>query len=404
LQSREQIDALKADVKSRYWAGRMVDNVRLGKEFEAVVLKLYAQAQDGLAPTSQRLTDELQLEPLSFGRQGTGIAAPIQKLETVEPKETKSQTHIENDSDDEDDTLPTWVKSLKRGNKSARLANLAILQHDVIGLIEETPLVIDVGAKQEGTIGFETLVDEGLAKLLGFEPDPASFVELENSSHRQFLPLALGDGGTHELCICNAAGMNSLLTPNDEALRLFPGFGRWGEVKSKLEVNTQRLDDIPEARLARFAKLDVQGAELMILQNGTAVLENIALLQLESSPSPIYHDEPTLFDVGKWLYEQGFVLHTFSNENKRSLKPYGTEENPYSGRNHIFQVDAVFMPNPLKWDRLSTERLKALAFFAHAMYRSFDVTMLALDVLDRRDGGQRVEAYQLYLDKAALDA
>ena len=62
------------------------------------------------------------------------------------------------------------------------------------------------------------------------------------------------------------------------------------------------------------------------------------------------------------------------------------------------------MPNPLKWDRLSTERLKALAFFAHAMYRSFDVAMLALDVLDRRDGGQRVEAYQLYLDKAALDA
>ena len=407
LQSREAIDEAKAEVKRRYWASRMIDNVQLGHEFEALVSGLYEQSKSGLAPTSQRLTDELKLEPLAFGRQGSGqvvVNLNVEETSTSTPVVEEKLPETNNtETTAENDNLPTWAKALKRGSKSARLSNLAILQRDVIGMTE-IPMVIDVGAKQEGSIGFEPLVDNGLAKLLGFEPDPDSFVELENTEHRQFLPLALGDGQTHELCICNAGGMNSLLTPNDEWLRIFPGFSRWGEIKSKLSVDTKRLDDIPQARETRFAKLDIQGAELMVLKNGTAVLENIALLQLESSPAPLYHNEPTLFEVGQWMYEQGFVLHTFSNENKRCLKPYGTEENPYTGRNHIFQVDAVFMPNPLTWDRLPVDRLKALAFFAHAMYRSFDVAMLALDVLDRRDGGVRVEAYRIYLDEAALDA
>jgi hypothetical protein len=62
------------------------------------------------------------------------------------------------------------------------------------------------------------------------------------------------------------------------------------------------------------------------------------------------------------------------------------------------------MPNPLLWGQVSQERLEALAFFAHAMYRSYDLAMLALDTLDKRDAGDRVEKYRTYLDTAGLDA
>jgi FkbM family methyltransferase len=380
----------------------MVDNIRLGKEFEAVVLKLYAQAQDGLAPTSQRLTDELQLEPLSFGRQGTGIAAPIQKLETVEPKETKSQPHIENDSDDEDDTLPAWVKSLKRGNKSARLANLAILQREVIELLD-TPLVVDVGAADHDWDQqlFDPLADVGLIKILGFEPDPDSFKKTveKNRPNREFLPYALGDGKEAQLRVCTGRWMSSLLEPNQTVLKLF-GY-QSGEVEKLIPLETHRLDDIEASANAAMIKIDTQGTELTILQNASKLMKSVLFVQTEASLLQMYDGQPSLFEMGKWFEDQGFVLHCFAKENKM---PYVLNGQATVRSNQILEVDPVFMPNPLKWDRLSTERLKTLAFFAHAMYRSFDVTMLALDVLDRRDGGQRVEAYQLYLDKAALDA
>jgi hypothetical protein len=62
------------------------------------------------------------------------------------------------------------------------------------------------------------------------------------------------------------------------------------------------------------------------------------------------------------------------------------------------------MPDPLKWDQLSDSRLFSLAFFAHVIYRSHDLAMLAMQKLDKRDSGQRVERYRLYLEAAGLDA
>jgi hypothetical protein len=187
-------------------------------------------------------------------------------------------------------------------------------------------------------------------------------------------------------------------------MELFPGFGRWGNVVKQVEIKTSRLDDVPQAMDASFAKLDVQGAELMILQHGTSVLSRLALLELECSPSPLYEGQPDIYEVGSWLGEHGFRLHMFSHQDRRSLKPYGTEENPYTGKNHLFQVDAVFIPDFLRWNDLDDRRLTHLAFLAHALYRSHDIAMRAMDHLDKRDSGNRVLRYQKYLQEAGFDA
>jgi FkbM family methyltransferase len=54
-------------------------------------------------------------------------------------------------------------------------------------------------------------------------------------------------------------------------------------------------------------KLDVEGAELSVLQGAGPVLRSIALLELELPLVALHHDAPTLTDMLSFLTEQGFA-------------------------------------------------------------------------------------------------
>lgn len=404
--NRLEMDRVKKDAKERYWKSEMVDNEALGSMFEKIVKHVYERAERGAHPTSIKMLKNGDFEPLHFGRQditSPNRIEPVADDKNYQDKKARLELINSKNKDKELGNLPSWASEITRTGSKARLKNLAVLQKSIIRLLEP-PLMIDIGAAPEGLVGHEVLADAGLIKVLGFEPDPECFAKLEETPNSSFVNCALGDGKTHDLHICNASGMNSLLRPNKEWLGLFPGFEKWGGVKEKMPVSTLKLDDVKQAVGARFAKLDVQGAEKLILENGISILNQLSILQIESSPTPLYHDEPSFFEIGYWLQKQGFVLHTLSNENKRCMKPYGSDDNPYTGKNHIFQVDAVFIPNPLSWAGLEAERLESLAFISHAMYRSHDLAMKALDVLDSRDNGSRVADYRDYLDIAGLAA
>jgi hypothetical protein len=129
------------------------------------------------------------------------------------------------------------------------------------------------------------------------------------------------------------------------------------------------------------------------------------LMELELSPVPLYQGEPSFFAVGHWLEQRGWMLHHLPNLNRRMFKPLGQDSAPYAGLRHIFQVDAVFLPQVDRWPGFSAERLLALAFLAHALYGSFDVAALALEVHDAKPGVlPRLPAYRRYLEEAGLDA
>jgi hypothetical protein len=135
-----------------------------------------------------------------------------------------------------------------------------------------------------------------------------------------------------------------------------------------------------------------------VLSQGERCLEQLVLLELLSAPTPLQQGGTSLFELGSWLAERGYVLHCFRHENRRLLRPDGSDSNPYAGRHQLLQLAAVFMPDPLGWANLAAERLAALAFLAHACYRSSDLSQRALQVLDQRDGGTRLERYRRYLD------
>lgn len=409
-QSRSEVDAYKEEVQRIYWQSPMVDNQQLGKMFEAMILGLQERQLANQKPTSLTLKEDLQIEQLPFGRQDGGPQSAINTKSSVNQekvKEVSSNRLVESEPAkevQEEGNRPEWANTLQRSGPKSQVQNLKVLKDELLS-IHGLPIFLDVGAAFEGKPKkFDQLCAANLIQVIGFEPDPQSFAKLKDSTNARYLPFALGNGQEGKLNICTASGMNSLLKPNQKWLSLFPKFAEWGSIKKTMEIKTHRLDDILEARQSRYIKLDVQGAEKMILENGLTVLKNVCFLEFESSPTPLYENEPSFFEIGSWLEQQGFVLHTLTDINKRCFKPYGTDEEPFSAKEQIFQVDAIFMPHPLQWGSFDDERLKCIAYIAHIMYRSFDVALRALSILDERDGGQRVEQYRIYLDTAGLSA
>ena len=63
--------------------------------------------------------------------------------------------------------------------------------------------------------------------------------------------------------------MTSLLEPDPVALGFFSWFSKFGAVEKVETVQTQRMDDVAGLPDIDFAKMDIQGAELTVLQNGT---------------------------------------------------------------------------------------------------------------------------------------
>ena len=68
----------------------------------------------------------------------------------------------------------------------------------------------------------------------------------------------MGDGREHRLKVTKAEGMTSLLTPDQNQLRLFNPYSDWGTVVEEVEVHTHRLDDLD---IDEFDLLKIDGAE-----------------------------------------------------------------------------------------------------------------------------------------------
>jgi len=78
-----------------------------------------------------------------------------------------------------------------------------------------------------------------------------------------------------------------------------------------------------------FLKLDVQGAEIDVLDGATNILDNTNFILLEASVLNYNKDAPLVGDIFKFLREKGFILFDIC-EQKR------TQENL------LMQVDLLF--------------------------------------------------------------
>lgn len=267
--------------------------------------------------------------------------------------------------------------------------------------------IVDIGANPiDGAPPYDTLLRGGNADIVGFEPNAEALAKLntQKGPNETYLPNAIGDGKRHTLHLCAASGMTSLLTPNPEVLNLFHGFPNWGRVLSTEEIDTTRLDDIPETEGIDLVKIDIQGGELMVFQNATKRLADALVIQTEVEFLPLYVDQPLFGDVDVFLRSQGYAFHRFFPTVSRTIQPMLVQNNIYAGLSQTVWGDAIFVRDFTKLSRLSPRQLLAMAAILHDCYQSYDLVLHILLEHDRRTGASVAPTYMNNLTGQAAAA
>jgi len=268
---------------------------------------------------------------------------------------------------------------------------------DLNKLIEtEEPIIIcDIGASPiDPTIHIDNLINNTNCILYGFEPNKTEFEKLKETEKKKYFNYALGNGKKKKLNICQGPGMTSFLKPNLNYLKLFDWF-KWGSTILKTEeLETKKLDDINFDHPINFFKIDVQGLESEIIENGLKKIKNYIFIEIETSPVPIYLDEKPFSYICDQLEKLDFSLHMFNKINTRCFKPFRFNNDIYSGLNHILQLDCVFIKNLQKLDSLEIEDLKKMALILFFSYGSYDLVGFLIEIISKKQKNDLVIKYR----------
>jgi FkbM family methyltransferase len=238
--------------------------------------------------------------------------------------------------------------------------------------------IVDVGAMSigEGHDPYAMLMKALPCEVIGFEPVVAECEKLDRMGHagRTYLPYFIGDGATHTFHECNFPMTSSLFEPNALLLAKFQNLENLVQVVKVYPAETKRLDDIAETAGVDLLKLDVQGAELMVLQ-GTAERLKSALV---------------VADIDAHLRSKGFLLHQIGFTG-RTFKPVVFKNDINAMLSQWLWGDAVYVPDFMRFDALPPAALLKLAAILHENYRSFDLAAVALTAYDRVSGSRTRE-------------
>ena len=248
--------------------------------------------------------------------------------------------------------------------------------------------IVDIGANPiDGEPPYWPMLKcEDICRVTGFEPQEAALKKLidDKTKQERYLPYVVGDGSERTLNICFAEGMTSLLKPNKKILEIFPPFDKWGEVISQHKVLTKKLDSIDEIIELDYLKIDIQGGELDVFRNGRTKLLNTVLIQTEISFISLYEDQPTFSDIDTELRLQGFIPHFFPALKNWMITPLVINNDPKISLNQLIEADIVYVKDFTKPENISDEQLKHLALISHICYKSFDLSMRCIAILEQR--------------------
>ncbi len=248
--------------------------------------------------------------------------------------------------------------------------------------------IVDIGANPiDGEPPYLPMLKAGgICRVTGFEPQEGALKKLNDAKSRfeRYLPYAIGDGSEKVLNICSAEGMTSTLKPNKKILDIFHPFNIWGQVVSQEKILTKKLDSIDEIEGLDFLKIDIQGGELSVFQHGKKKLANAVAIQTEVSFIPLYENQPTFGAVDIELRALGFVPHSFPAIKNWMIAPLTINGDSRIPLNQLLEADIVYVKDFTKPESISDEQLKHLALIAHICYRSFDLSIRCIAILEER--------------------
>jgi FkbM family methyltransferase len=260
----------------------------------------------------------------------------------------------------------------------------------IFNLLELNNLIqiIDVGAAAIAEIPFyKVLLDKKFAYLHAFDGDERQIKKILEAypNTSQVRSDFLFDGSEQTLYVASGpSGMTSLLKPKLIALKFFNGFQEFGRIEKIEKIQTRKLDNIYDMPLIDLVKMDIQGAELTVLQNGNKKLKNTVAIQLEVSYINLYEKQPSFGEVDIWMRSQGFVPHCFLEVKQWSITPTIFNNNFRIPGNQLLESDIVYIKDPLNIDLLSNDQIIKLIVIAHYSLRSYDLCVYLLIELSKR--------------------
>ena len=251
----------------------------------------------------------------------------------------------------------------------------------------ERPMrICDVGASPLSVPPYQGLLDDGVAHVYGFEPNPAQYQKLvaEERPNATYFCKAVGLPGQRTLYVHPAAGFTSLYPMDGAALR---AIGKEGWINPRIEavpLTTVTLDTLPDLPDLDLLKMDLQGAELEVLRGGLSKLSRAVAVVAEVRFHRIYEGEPMFGDLDQELRAQGFKLHKFLF-TKSVMMPHEHEDEVVRARltSQLLDGDAVYIRDE-DTAGFSHDQLMHLAFAADAVFDSPDLALHCVDHLIAR--------------------
>ena len=245
-----------------------------------------------------------------------------------------------------------------------------------------SPIIIcDIGASPiDKTEYIDELFNNTNSKIIGFEPNEEEFNKLEKNNPRKiFYDYAIGDGSEKYLNICKGPGMSSFLEPDMNYLNNFSWFDDFSKIIKKKKIKT---------------KIDVQGYEYEIIKHGKEKIKNSLVIQLETSPIPLYKNEKSSSEVINQLEKLGFSLHMFNKVNTKPFKPMKINNSIYQGLHHLFQLDCVMINNFQNIDSFNKEDLTKLILIMFYSFKSYDFVDYLIKIMDKKFNLNLIEKYR----------
>jgi FkbM family methyltransferase len=228
-------------------------------------------------------------------------------------------------------------------------------------------------------------------EAVGFEPDPVECERLNRESASQdpptrFLPYALA-GGNGEVTFyeANWPPASSIYPPNDAFLKPFPFASQLLGVKATRRVTAVSLDEACTAEdlWPDYLKLDVEGAELQVLEGGERATAGALALEVEVEFAPLRSGQPLFAEVDSHLRGRGWHLMGLRRVHWRRSAGLDPRVTGYGGQ--LTQADALYLNAALLDDGLSEARSLKLILIL-AAYRQVD---FALELLRAPEGDLR---------------
>jgi len=267
---------------------------------------------------------------------------------------------------------------------TAGAAQCRELAQSALARLGRRPRVVDIGAQSlgDGSHPYSPLAAMTAIDIVGFDPLADRLEERaeRETAHgtMQLLPYAIADGREHTLYVNNIDATSSLFPLDLRRNEQFTQLETVQTVRTE-QVATRRLDDVLPPGPVDFFKLDVQGAELMVLRGGPETTASAAVVHCEVEFSPLYEGQPLYPEIQRELNGHGFELIDVLVSHRYYYRTPSGANSP----DRLIWADAVFYR-----ETDDAETLVAQALIAAAVYAKPTLAEYLLDRADATKSGQ----------------